>query len=122
MQLQKSAVLQKTIDYIRHLENMVRRLSEENEQLKEARANGEHCPACMYGIYYESAVPISLCTFAMHVYLCDIVHLLSPQASLECRATAVLQPPLTPAPSPRKVAMTRRETLDILHLLTSSSL
>ena len=40
-QLQKSAVLQKTIDYIRHLENMVRRLTEENEQLKEALANSE---------------------------------------------------------------------------------
>lgn len=40
-QLQKSAVLQKTIDYIRHLENMVRRLTEENEQLKEVLANSE---------------------------------------------------------------------------------
>lgn len=40
-QLQKSAVLQKTIDYIRHLESMVRRLTEENDQLKEALANSE---------------------------------------------------------------------------------
>ena len=49
VQLQKSAVLQKTIDYIRHLENTIRRLSEENEQLKEALANGEHYPdpACV---------------------------------------------------------------------------
>ena len=45
-----------------------------------------------------------------------------PQASLECRATAVLQPLPTPAPSPHRAAMTRRATLDILHIPTSSSL
>ena len=33
-QMQKSAVLQKTIDYINYLENFNRRLMEENKQLK----------------------------------------------------------------------------------------
>ena len=34
VQVQKSAVLQKTIDYIRYLENMNRKLRDENRQLK----------------------------------------------------------------------------------------
>jgi hypothetical protein len=42
-QLQKSAVLQKTIDFIRHLEATIKRLSEENRQLKQmlAKATGQ---------------------------------------------------------------------------------
>jgi hypothetical protein len=42
--LQKSAVLQKTIDFIRHLEGIVKRLTEENHQLKDllAKATGQH--------------------------------------------------------------------------------
>jgi hypothetical protein len=41
--LQKSAVLQKTIDFIRHLEATIKRLSEENRQLKQmlAKATGQ---------------------------------------------------------------------------------
>lgn len=42
-QLQKSAVLQKTIDFIRHLEATIKRLHEENRQLKDmlAKATGQ---------------------------------------------------------------------------------
>ena len=42
-QLQKSAVLQKTIDFIRHLEATIKRLQEENRQLKDmlAKATGQ---------------------------------------------------------------------------------
>ena len=43
LQLQKSAVLQKTIDFIRHLEATIRKLHEENRQLKEmlVKATGQ---------------------------------------------------------------------------------
>ena len=43
LQLQKSAVLQKTIDFIHHLEGTIKRLQEENRQLKEmlAKATGQ---------------------------------------------------------------------------------
>lgn len=34
-------MLQKTIDYIRHLENTIRRLQEENHTLKDTLAKGE---------------------------------------------------------------------------------
>ena len=42
-QLQKSAVLQKTIDFIRHLESTIKRLQDENRQLKDmlAKATGQ---------------------------------------------------------------------------------
>ena len=39
-QLQKSAVLQKTIDHIRHQENTIKRLQEENARLREALSKG----------------------------------------------------------------------------------
>lgn len=52
LQLQKSAVLQKTIDFIDHLEKTVSRLEEENKQLKEALAQG----TCTYTLMYQAFI------------------------------------------------------------------
>ncbi len=46
MQLQKSAVLQKTIDFIEHLERTIVRLETENKKLKEALAEGMCSYSC----------------------------------------------------------------------------
>lgn len=40
--MQKSAVLQKTIDFINHLQNTIKKLQDENQQLKETLARGTH--------------------------------------------------------------------------------
>ena len=45
VQLQKSAVLQKTIDFIHHLQNTIRKLQDENQQLKESLARGTSSPS-----------------------------------------------------------------------------
>ena len=55
------------------------------------------------------------CVYLYCSYVTIIVVHICPQVNLECQATAVHRPPLTPAPSPHKAAMTRRETRDILH-------
>ena len=47
-QLQKSAVLQKTIDHIRHQENTIKRLQEENARLREALSKGMCVCACLH--------------------------------------------------------------------------
>ncbi len=41
VQLQKSAVLQKTIDFINHLQNTIKKLQNENQHLREALAIGK---------------------------------------------------------------------------------
>ena len=47
LQLQKSAVLQKTIDHIRHQENTIKRLQEENARLREALSKGMCVCVCV---------------------------------------------------------------------------
>lgn len=46
-QLQKSAVLQKTIDYIRYLEKNVKVLHEENQQLRQTLGKGVYVRVCV---------------------------------------------------------------------------
>ena len=57
-QLQKSAVLQKTIDHIRHQENTIKRLQEENARLREALSKG----VCVWGVclVYQARLSLTL--------------------------------------------------------------
>lgn len=50
-QLQKSAVLQKTIDYIRYLEKNVKILHEENQQLRQTLGKGMCGEEACVGVY-----------------------------------------------------------------------